>query len=740
MTAQRILDRALRASRLRAAARIAAFAAPLLVVLAALAWRLGGASWAFAIVAIGVLAMMCIAWLATRRINARWLARRLDERDPRMEDSASLLFMGAARLAPLQELQQQRLQQRLQTTPPPDLRPSWPMRPLLACIAAAIVVTIIILAWPQATHSSARQDKPATASVATAPTETRITQHRLDITPPAYTRLPARTTDEFEAKVPEGATLRWAMRFSPAPASASLAFHDGRSIPLTRDGDDWTASRRIDKPLLYRIVLEQAPQLRPDRLHRIDVTADQPPQIKTIAPEETLTIRGSAQRSWTVAFEAIDDYGLATSAPLRLTLAQGEGENIQFSERSLSLQGRGGTTRKRYAHTFDLASLGLTPGSDFVVQLSVTDNRAAGPQTTRGPSYILRWPPEATTETTGLDGAVKKALPAYFRSQRQIIIDSEALLAQRSKLPAETYLQRSDTIGVDQRLLRLRYGQFLGEESEGAPQRPLPVAEDGDEQAPPRKLLPTADAETEAETGEHAGHDETPSTASQDTHDHASEPLVAFGQETDVLSEYGHTHDDAEAATLLDPETRRILKAALDQMWQAELHLRQGKPGLALPYEYKALDFIKQVQQADRVYLARVGSELPPIDETRRLSGERENLAPRDDLLSPATPTSPLLSNLWRALETPPGPNAKPLELDAVERWLRANERRVPDALGVIAAIDSVRNEPGCISCRQLLRSRLWPLLPRPPSHPAPRTKPDRSGQAYLDALQTEKP
>jgi hypothetical protein len=213
-----------------------------------------------------------------------------------------------------------------------------------------------------------------------------------------------------------------------------------------------------------------------------------------------------------------------------------------------------------------------------------------------------------------------------------------------------------------------------------------------------------------------------------------------FGQEVDVLSEYGHTHDDAEAATLLDPETRRILKSALDQMWQAELHLRQGKPDLALPYEYKALDFIKQVQQADRVYLARVGSELPPIDESRRLSGQRENLAPRADLLSPATPTSPLLSNLWRALETPPGANAKPLDLDGVERWLRANERHVPDALGVIAAIDSVRNEPACGSCRQLLRSRLWPLLPRPSAHPAPRTKPDRSGQAYLDALQAEKP
>ena len=740
MTASRILDPMLRASRLRVAARIAAFAAPLLLVLAALAWRLGGASCTFGVVAMGVLATMCVAWLAIRKIDTQWFARRLDERDPRMEDSASLLFMDTATMEPLQRLQQQRLQQRLQTTSPPDLRPAWPTRPLLACIASAAVAAIVVLAWPEATTSTPQQAKPASASTAAGPTETRITQHRLDITPPAYTRLPARITDEFEAKVPEGATVRWTLRFSPVPASASLAFHDGRSIPLTRDGDHWTASRRIDRPLLYRIVLDQAPPLRPDRLHRVDVTADQPPQIKAIAPEETLTIRGSGQRNWAVAFEATDDYGLAASAPLRLTLAQGEGENIQFSERSLSLQGRGSATRKRYAHTFDLASLGLTPGSDFVVQLSVTDNRVAGPQTTRGPSYILRWPPEATTETTGLDGAVKKVLPAYFRSQRQIIIDSEALLAQRSKLPAETYLQRSDAIGVDQRLLRLRYGQFLGEESEGAPQRPLPVAEDGEEQAPPRKLLPTADAETEAETEERADQEETSTSASQDTHDHASESPAVFGQETDVLSEYGHTHDDAEAATLLDPETRRILKAALDQMWQAELHLRQGKPDLALPYEYKALDFIKQVQQADRVYLARVGSELPPIDETRRLSGERENLAPRDDLLSPATPTSPLLSNLWRALETTPQPNAKPLDLDGVERWLRANERRVPDALGVIAAIDSVRNEPGCISCRQLLRSRLWPLLPRPPSHPVPRAKPDRSGQAYLDALQAEKP
>jgi len=746
MSVDRLLKRSLQASRVRVATRVLAIALPLLLVLVAVAWRSGGMAWSLATGASGVLAMMAIAGVAMRRIDSAWLARRLDERDPRMEDSASLLFVDASAATPLQRMQQERLRQRLQAAAPPDLRPAWPMRPLLACVAASLLACVAVLAWPAKKSPVQPQPAPAIVSAAAAPTETRVTRHRLHVAPPPYTRLPPRTEDGFEAKVPEGAIVRWTLRFSPAPAAASLAFHDGRSIPLVRAGDDWTAERRIDKPLLYRIVLDQAPPLRPDRLHRIDVALDQPPQVKAIAPEETLTIRDAGQRSWHVSFEATDDYGLAASAPLRITLAQGEGENIRFSERSLSLHGTGDATRRRYSHTFDLAALGLSAGSDFVVQLSVTDNRAAGPQTTRGPSYILRWPPEATTETTGLDGAVKKALPAYFRSQRQIIIDSEALLAQRKKVPADIYLQRADAIGVDQRLLRLRYGQFLGEESEGAPIRPLPVA-DGDEPAPPRKLLPTADAETEAdaearesaEKEEHAGRDAAPSPA-QDTHGHAGEPPASFGQEVDVLSEYGHTHDNAEAATLLDPETRRILKSALDQMWQAELHLRQGKPDLALPYEYKALEFIKQVQQADRVYLARVGSELPPIDETRRLSGERGNLAPRDDLLDPATPASPLLANLWRALAAPAGSNAKPLDLDGAERWLRANERRIPDALGVIAAIDSVRNEPDCATCRQALRSRLWPLLPRPPAHPAPRMRPDRSGQAYLDALQAEKP
>jgi len=737
-----LLAHLLRSSRLRLAMQASIVAVPLALALATLGWRVGGPSWSGPIVAAGMIVVLLTAWFATRRIDTRWLSRRLDEHDPRMEDSASLLFTAPAAMTPLQRLQQRRLQQRLEERPPPDLRPAWPTRAVLAAWLGATLASVAILAWPASTTEPSAPQLQGSREAVSTPGHTLIARQQLDIAPPAYTRLASRREAELEARVPEGATVRWSLRFSPAPASAALAFHDGRRIPLQREGDDWIASRRIDTPVLYRIEVEGLPLPR-NRLHRIDVTPDQPPQIRAIAPGEALTTRRAGQRNWSLVFEAQDDYGVAASAPLRIALAQGEGENIRFEERRLSLTGHGSTTRRRYAHSFDLTSLGLTPGSDFVVQLSVTDNRGAGPQTTHSASYILRWPPEDVTQTSGLDGLMKKALPAYFRSQRQIIIDSEALLAQRRKLAADDYVARSDTIGVDQRLLRLRYGQFLGEESEGAPHALLPTADAEEEtHTVPRKLLPTADAETEAEADVREQDDRD--NATTDSHDHGADAgaskSTGFGNPGDVLAEYGHTHDDAEAATLLDPETRRTLKAALDQMWQAELHLRQGRPDLALPFEHKALDYIKQVQQAGRVYLARVGSELPPIDQSRRLSGDRKGLAPRGDALVVTPPVSPLLESLWRALEVPAGPAAPALDLNGVERWLRANEKRVPDALGVIAAIDSVRNEPECGACRKVLRNRLWPLLRRPPVQPAPRIQPDRSGQVYLDALQTGRP
>ena len=731
MSMPAILSRLLHGVRRRSVADDLLIGLPLVALAGAAGWRLSGVL-AAVLASVAVLMMLVVvAWWRTRRFDQRWLVRQLDVRRPDLEDSSDLLVADPAALNPLQQLQRARLQQRLSSGDAPELRAAWSSPRILATWIAGASGMAALLFWPspQATSNRLAPSAEASPVIAGVP---RLVAQRLRITPPAYTGLPVRHEASLEAKAPQGSHLQWTLHFKPQPQAAELVFHDGTRLALVREGEDWSAHRSLDRSMLYRVQPRTAQPQAATRLYRLDAIADRPPQIKVITPDRSLSLVTPGQRRWPLLFEVSDDHGVAASAQLRITLAQGEGESITFREQTLTVRGSGNATLKRVSPQLDLAALGLATGDDLVAQLSVHDNRTPTPQVVRSPSLILRWPSNLGNESTGLDGMVKKVLPAYFRSQRQIIVDAEALLKQKQKLAADTFVQRSDAIGVDQRILRLRYGQFLGEESEGQ-----------------RKLMPTNDAEDnaahdQADQPGHVGDEESKQADAQaaampgDDHDHAaSKAQAGFGNEADVLQDYGHTHDHAEAATLLDPDTRATLKQALDQMWQSELHLRQGDPQQALPYAYKALGFIKQVQQATRIFLARVGPELPPIDETRRLSGDRAGLVRRELGLASLDDADVVTANLWRALEEAPGAAAVAWEpqLQALERWLQANESRVRDPLALVAAVDAVRGDPQCIECRRRLRSLLWTALARPPAHVPGRAPGDASGARYLDAL-----
>ncbi|MEO5559693.1 MAG: hypothetical protein ABIO49_07745 [Dokdonella sp.] len=697
----------------RRVAIVFALAAPIACALVVLGARIGGAMLATLLAGIAIATSAAVAWRAWHRIDARWIAHRLDASAQAMEDSAALLFADDDRLSSLERLQQGRLRTRLIDLDA-DVRPSWPRRMQLASMGSALALLVVAAVWPAREAGLHRSNTVANSAIQTT---TAITKAELDITAPAYTRLPARSESALDAKAPEGSRVAWRLRFDPQPTAANLQFHDGSHLALVRSGDDWQAERILAASTLYRIVLQGAPPLVDDRLHRLDAVADLPPDVRVIQPEKSLTLLDAQQTTWELAFEASDDFGLA-HADLTLTLAQGTGENIAFKEQTIALVGEAFNAahtmpHQRYRHVLDLAALGITKGDDVIVRLAVTDNREPKPNTTRSASFILRWPADASTDSAGLEGVVQKTMPAYFRSQRQIIIDSEALLADKPNLDDAHYMARSDRIGVDQKILRLRYGQFLGEESEGqAEHAPDTVPRDG------------GDSQAGALAGVHEAH-ENPGHAAAAT---------KFGQEGDTIAEYGHVHDIAEAATLLDPDTKATLKSALNEMWQAELHLRQGHPDEALPYEHRALEFIKQVQQSTRIYLARVGLELPTPDEARRLTGERKDMSDRVGTLAAATATDATLTDLWRALAERGTP-----EWSAAETWVTAHQAGLPDALGVLAAIDRSRREPACANCRKDLRALLWSLLPTPAAGTESRTAPDDVGRGYLEAINAER-
>ncbi|WP_414495927.1 hypothetical protein [Stenotrophomonas maltophilia] len=687
----------------------------------ALTLRLAGFDAACVVVTLGLLACSGVAVARARQLDRRWLQRQLDG-SGRSEDSADLLFADVAHLNPLQQRQRAHVLATLEHAMP-ELRPRWPRAALALCWTGALAVALLALGWPRSAGVSAGSGATATApAVTAAPLQLQST--RLQIDAPAYTGQATLTQNALDAKVAADSRLSWSLHFDRAPSKAWLQFHDGRRLPLREHDGQWQAQDVARAPVLYRVVSE--PALASTRLYRLEVVADRAPSVRVLEPAASLVLGTPGQRQWALRFEASDDYGVAAQATLSITTTQGSGENITFVQRSVTLTGSGEPTARRFAHTLDLAALGAQPGNDVIAQLEVRDNHAPSAQTGRSSSVILRLPTTEVALGAELEGRIKKTLPAYFRSQRQIIIDAEALIRQRRGLAADEFIKRSDAVGVDQRILRLRYGQFLGEESEGGAK------------PPPTSDLPTSDAPT-ADAQDHDDDHGHVQAGARDDHDHDhggtagnTDTPPVFGSATDVLSEYGHTHDHAEAATLLDPQTRATLKAALDQMWSSEGELRQGRPEQALPFAYKALAFIKQVQQAERIYLARVGPELPPIDESRRLGGDRTGLASRELPLAARTPPDPAIVEAWQRL----GDGDGTPDLDALATWQQRNAAFLPDALDLAAAIEQLRIEPDCSDCRQRLRAQLWRALQRPLPQVMRRTATDAMGQRYLDALE----
>lgn len=715
------VQRAWQQARRRKAWITLALLLPLALAAAAVAVRLAGLNLGTAIALPCLLLVVGLATWKARQLDRRWLVRQLDNH-PVVQDSSDLLFASTDALNPLQLRQRARLHEALGKAMP-DLRPRWPWRSLLLSWLGGLLVIALALGWPRDGMSTTTLRDPASTDAVSA-VATRLQSSRLQIQAPGYTGQAPRTQTALDAKVPQDSNLSWSLRFNGTPTSAALQLHDGSRIALKRDGEAWTAQWKATRPTLYRIVTE--PALVQPRLYRLDVAPDRPPSVRVITPDRTLVLAAPNQRQWALQFEASDDFGVAATAELQVTLAQGSGENITFREQRIPLTGSGPATLRRFARTLDLAALGAQPGNDVIAQLHVRDNHTPKAQTAQSTSLILRLPSEEQVLGEAMEGMVKKTLPAYFRSQRQIIIDAEALIKARPTLSAGEFVKRSDAIGVDQRILRLRYGQFLGEEAEGAA-KPPPTSDN----------LPTSDTPTDDhDDHDHAHGDEHEHAAGgHDDHDHGApkaEGQPVFGSATDVLSEYGHTHDHAEAATLLDPQTRATLKAALDQMWSSEGELRQGRPQQALPFAYKALEFIKQVQQAERIYLARVGPELPPIDEGRRMSGKRDDLGSRTLSIAPLEAPDPAIVAVWQQL----GETGNAPDLDALSTWLGRNQARLADPLSLAAAIEELRLTPDCSTCRANLRAQLWRALLRPAPQVQRREEPDPMAQRYLDALE----
>lgn len=642
-------------------------------------WLAGGAA------GIGVI----VAGAAAGRrapTDARRVARHLDRVHPSLEESTALLLEEDASLTALERLQRERVARELARLEI-GLLPNRPLRRALAAAAvmlggAAVLAAAGVLRGAPAASGFVPGPLPPALDSLPPGVPPTIRGLAIEIRPPAYTRRAMRRAGALDIEAPAGSRVTWRIT-TDQPAGALLVSAGGDTVPF----EDGAASLTAVRSMLYEIVLRTAAGLTGGSdLHQLVVVPDRPPVLTVEAPPpRTLLAPGESLRI-PVRVVAEDDYGIA-GAELLATVTTGRGESVRFREERIAFGRRApGVRGIELGAVIDLARLGLAPGDELYFHVRATDTRTPDANESRSDTYFIALLDTASIAEAAFAGTPVSRLPEYFRSQRQIIIDTERLLAEQPRLATEAFRDRSNAIGMDQGLLRTRYGALVGDEIAGG------------------------------------------------------EP-----------EETGHMHDTEENATLLAAPVKTTLKAALAEMWQAELKLRTHEPSAALPYEYRALALLKEVQQAARIYVQRAGFEPPPLEpDTKRLTGGQKGIGDRRESREVHAPDPhaalraalPVLAELGGAAGAPATDQGRArVALDAAGRELADLAADAPgESLSTLRVLrrllDSLERGRACAACADTVARGIWRLLP--PGAPVPRAGAAGSGglaRRYFDRL-----
>ncbi len=623
-------------------------------------------------------------------VRADTIARHLDRVLPELEESATLLLPPPASEPPLTALQRRRVEARWDGA---RAARTLPHRALLRAVAVGVPLALLGALFLRGTIAM-----PGAHSAWNAVTGERITlqQTRVLVTPPRYTGVPTRELDAAgSVDAEEGSTLDWKVTTSGAVQAVWLLTLDGDSLPLTRqDGEAWALTTRADHSALVRIRVDGSDSLTlVSDDYRVAVRADKPPVLTVLRPEERTTLPPGKVAPVSVEVVAVDDYGL-DSASISVTLASGRGEAVQFKRMRLGFTSR---TRRRQGGellrgTIDLPRFGLAAGDELYFSVEATDHRTPVPNRAHSATLFITIEDTSRARTADVAKLALNAQPEYFRSQRQLIIDTEKLLAEQSRISRTEFRDRANEIGIDQGLLRLRYGQFLGEEFE--------------EQASEMGGREHAATEAEAPPTRESTADQSGKAAADQAKAEATQGLT-------------HAHDDAENATLLGNRVKGMLRTAVGAMWKAELHLRTAEPRQALPFMHQALDLIKLIQQDARVYVQRVGFEPPPIEiDKLRLSGKLSDIADRRVTEQVAAHDSlPAVHRALALMGRAAGRDSLPDALQAAGQELAGlavqDPRLLPVLKDVRELIDSLQRNAPC-PCSERVARGLWAALPRP--------------------------
>jgi Domain of unknown function (DUF4175) len=520
----------------------------------------------------------CFLLLNLHKISQLETARFLNHEFTQLEDSAELLLSDYEHLNSLGKLQYMRVSERLQRIHFPEPFRNRISFGFLAFLLSAVLSILLLRLEPQRKFN---EPEPQINFLINNRANPSVKSVEIGIRPPAYTGLAKRNQASMNLQVEENSVVSWQVLMSTGIDSLQLAFNDstiGHAQPQNEDHSIWSFTERINTSGYYQLRING----RRSELYSIEVIKDKPPEIVIHAPAPYTVIEKQSAYSVNIQAGISDDYGIG-QAFVQATIASGLGEAVKFRQKRIAFSGKVavGSRKLELERKLDLTQLQMKPGDELFFYVIASDNQQ---HQSRSEMYIVSLPD--TGQTSGFEGSLSAQLPIpeYFRSQRQIIIETEQLLKAKKSIDLKTFAERSNSLAVDQKILRLRYGKFLGEESE-------------------------------EKEGIKSGND----SAIQNPYD--------FGNQEKLLDRFTDKHDNAGDADFFEPETKKQLRNTLTEMWGAELKLRTADPLDALPFEYRALRMLKDLQQKTRAYAAKTGNRNAPPLLSPRLSADLSKIS-----------------------------------------------------------------------------------------------------------------
>lgn len=618
----------------------------------------------------------------------------LNRRFPDFEESAQLLLRKQSDLGVLQRLQQQRCMSvyahnvsQLEAWQPPVRYRNLLLITLAAALLALFAPRIRAFAAQMVFLHETQSQSLSQQSGSNA----GLKGVSISVTPPKYTGLPVTESATMDLDVFEGSNIEWKLAFSGDADSYAIEFSDGDQLVMQNIAGSWQAATRAVNTDLYKIATVRAGQTTyPGDIYALTVQLDQTPDIRIIKPTvSTLEIPKSGPAVFDSEVLVSDDYAI-NGVDIIASVAKGSGEGVKFRDQKLAFDQSASTDKgELYQRHWDLAALGMEPGDEVYFSVIATDNKYPEANTSRSTTLIIRW---LEDERPGLaaDGLTIDFIPEFFKSQRQIIIDTEQLIEDKPDLEQQSFKDTSYAIGQAQADLKQKYGQYLGDEfDEGS----------SEEMAP-------ADSHAHVDSGV------TISTATN------------IG---DIVKLFGHDHGAAEIGKISKQSPVALMKRAVGEMWAAEKHLLQAEPELALPFEYEAYKFLKLARQADRIYVKRLGFEPPPVSEDARLTGELKDIRSYSlqqqfdpQRLAPVRAQQSLLRQVWQLLSS--SSSDVPVDADQDELLAQTSalfkflSQQRPALIKQAASIEKLRVNKhwqlnNCQDCMQELEQSIWSLL-----------------------------